>query len=374
MKSKPCSRRFTPLVAAAGLLAAGLSTGAHAAPGGNTGYVYTESNAAAGNEVLVYARGPDGRLDAAAAYPTGGAGSGGGLGSQGAVVLDDAGKWLLAVDAGSNEISVFAVTPASLAQTDRHDSGGQRPISVTINDDLVYALNAGSDNIAGFRLDKDGTLSPLPGSQRPLSAAGADPAQVQLNPRGDLLVVTEKATNNVVVFPVGDDGLPGAPSVNAAPTPTPFGFAFGKRNQVFVSEAAGGAPGASTLSSWQLQADASATLVTPSAPTGEASACWVVVTQDGRLAFTANTGASSISAFRIAADGALTLIDGVAAAVPPGSAPGDMARSRDSRYLYALTRGAGTITAFRVGGDGSLQEVQTFSAGFPASTAGLAAQ
>src|SRR5690606_29023509 len=96
------------------------------------GAVYVLGNAAMNNEVLVFDRSPDGTLTAAGAFATGGAGTGAGLGSQGALVLSENGRWLVAVNAGSDEISVFRVRQDGLELTDTEASGGQMPISVTI--------------------------------------------------------------------------------------------------------------------------------------------------------------------------------------------------------------------------------------------------
>ena len=110
-------------------------------------------------------------------------------------------------------------------------------MSVTIHRDLVYVLNAGSDNVSGFRLRPHGKLTPLVGSTRPLSGSGTGPAQVQFRPDGRVLVVTEKATNLIVTYAVDEDGRLGPPQLQASQGATPFGFAFGHRRQLFVSEA-----------------------------------------------------------------------------------------------------------------------------------------
>src|SRR5262245_43452380 len=113
---------------------------AEAAPGA----VYTMSNATAGNEILTFDRGPHGTLTFAGKIATGGAGTGGGLGNQGGLTLTDDGRWLIAVNAGSNDVSVFAVGAKALTFADLEASGGVRPISVTAHDDLVFVLNGGS--------------------------------------------------------------------------------------------------------------------------------------------------------------------------------------------------------------------------------------
>ena len=152
-------------------------------PHATVGAVYTLSNAPGGNAVLVYPRTAGGELAAPVAVATGGAGTGAGLGNQGAVFLTQNEKWLLAVNAGSDSISAFAVDRDGLRLTDVVASGGLRPVSITEHHGIVYVLNAGSDAITGFTLDRDGRLAPLAGSTRSLGGVGTAPAQVRLLPR-----------------------------------------------------------------------------------------------------------------------------------------------------------------------------------------------
>src|SRR3954468_22376275 len=128
-----------------------------AAAEGSAGAVYTLTNTAT-NAVIVFDRSASGVLTWSGTFPTGG--SGGALGSQGAVAVSDDGRWLYAVDAGSNDIAVFKITNAGLVRRDRIASGGIQPVSVTTSHDVVYVVNAASSSIAGFR-SKDGTLSPI---------------------------------------------------------------------------------------------------------------------------------------------------------------------------------------------------------------------
>jgi len=337
--------------------------------------VYTMSNAATGNRILVFDRAPNGTLAPAGSFPTGGLGTGGGLGNQGGLTLSDNDRWLLAVNAGSNEVSLFATDEDGLHLVDKAPSGGSQPVSVTIHRDLVYVVNAGSDNVSGFRLRPHGKLTPLVGSTRPLSGSGTGPAQVQFRPDGRVLVVTEKATNVIVTYAVGDDGLPGPLQAQPSQGSTPFGFAFGKRRQLFVSEAFGGAPDASAMSSYRLGDDGVLHIVSPSVPTHETAACWVVTTDGGRFAYTTNTGSGSISGYEIDKDGALTLLDadGRTADTGAGSAPTDLALSENGRFLFVLNSGAHSIGAFRIRRSGQLEPVGGI-AGLPAGANGLAAR
>src|SRR4051812_44397377 len=143
--------------------------------------VYTLSNQMAKNEVLVFNRDAKGALTFKTSYSTNGTGTGATLGSQGALALTKNKSWLFAVNAGSNEISVFKVgSNGSLSLTDKKGSGGITPMSITNYNNLVYVLNGGSSpNISGFLLNPgDGSLTPIPLSARQLPDKVPGPAQV----------------------------------------------------------------------------------------------------------------------------------------------------------------------------------------------------
>src|SRR5262249_30202318 len=159
----------------------------------------------------------------------------------------------------------------------------------------------------GFAIGPHGGLRPL-GVTRPLSAPAAGPAQVSFAPDGDALVVTEKATNCVDVFPVDDDGRAGPVTCHPSVGKTPFGFAFAD-DILIVWEAFGGAPGASAATSYVLEDD-SLQPVTRSAPTTQTAACWIAITPDGRFAYATNTGSGTVTGYRVGRDGELVRLDG----------------------------------------------------------------
>src|SRR5262249_56465083 len=114
------------------------------------------------------------------------------------------------------------------------------------------------------------------GSTRPLSSSSTGPAEVAFRPDGRVLVVTEKTTNTIDTYTVGSDGLASGPNAFPSAHPTPFGFAFGKRDHVFVS-AAGAGRHASAVSSYMVADDASLEVITPAAATTETPSAWVIV-------------------------------------------------------------------------------------------------
>jgi len=341
----------------------------------SVGEVFTMSNAAAGNSVLVFARAADGSLRAAGTYATGGAGTGGGLGNQGGLALDESGTTLVVVNAGSNEISAFRVDEGGgLELTDKISSGGTMPISVTISRDIVYVLDAGgAGNIAGFRLDR-GKLSPIAGSSRPLSASGVGPAEIAFDPSGTLLVVTEKNTNRLSTYSV-NGGVARGPTVTPASGVTPFGFAFSHGGALIVSEAFGGAPDGSAVTSYAANGGGTWRVISGSVPTTETSACWIVVTENGRFTYTTNAASGTITGFAVL-DGSLTRLDadGVTASIGGGSSPTEMALSRNSQFLYALAGGLHRIVAYSVSSDGSLTPIAGGAAGLPSAANGVVAR
>jgi len=369
-------QRYRRLAGLAGFTAAALLVTATAQAQGHEndaarGTVYTMSNAAAGNAILVFAQDANGGLTAADSYPTGGLGTGGGLGNQGALAHD--GEFLYAVNAGSDDVSVLRFTEDGLELADVAPSGGIQPVSVTVDRGVVYVLNAGSDSIAGFAVGLDGTLAALPGSVQSLSGTGTGPAQIQFSKDGRTLIVTEKATNSLVTFSLDRFGVPIDRQVFASPGATPFGFAPGPGRRLYVSEAAGGAAGASSVTSWQVHPDGGLEVITPTAASSQTAACWVALSPDGRFAYTTNTGSGTISAYRIRG-GQLELLDaGVTGITGPGSSPIDVVITAGGRYLHALLAGTDVIATFRVGRDGSLTWVSETSS-LPDGANGLAAR
>ena len=185
-------------------------------------------------------------------YPTGGAGSGTPhLPSEGSVVLTADGGHLLVTNAASNDLSLFAVEDNRLTLRRTIASGDETPRSVTEHDGLVYVLNTGAPSLVGFRL-AEGGLEAVEGSRRQL-VEGADPAQVGFSPDGRRLLVTQRGTDSIVVYPVDAAGLLGEPVVRPSAGPTPYGFAFAGDSTLVVTEAFGAMKGKAAASSYALR-------------------------------------------------------------------------------------------------------------------------
>lgn len=366
----PSRRRFAVQLAGTALGAAAAPAFAHFEEASfHEGKVFTSTNSTGLNELLVFAPSRDGGLALVGRAATNGQGTGAGLGSQGAVALSTDGRHVFVVNAASNTVAVFALHARGAVLSAVVDSGGLTPISVAEHDGLVYVLNAGgSGNVAGFRHQR-GQLVPLRDGQRPLSAAGGtNPAQVGFGADGEWLVVTEKATSRLTSWPVRRDGALGAVSVAASSGAVPFGFAVDRRDHLIVSEAPG-----SAASSYRLDdRTAAVTPISASVPNGQAAACWLAVTPNGRFAYTGNNGTSNISSYRTARDGRLELHAGAAASNGANAGTTDLAVSPDGRFLYALAPRSLQILAYRIAHDGALAPLGA-GTGLPGGTVGLAA-
>jgi 6-phosphogluconolactonase len=348
--------------------------GTVAASSNDSGAVYTMTNATAGNAIQVFDRAADGTLTAGKTFSTGGEGSGTGLGSQGAIVLSRDNHWLFAVNAGSNEISVFAVQSKNLKLVGKTSSHGSDPISLTFRAPLLYVLNAGNGgSIAGFQVSSSGRLSFIRNSVRLLSnngvGASLSPEQIGFTPDGKHLVVSEKGSNLIDTYNVNSrTGIAYGPTVNTSAGPAPYGFGFAKKNELIISEAANSSASSYKVSNTGLK------VIDASVPDTQAAACWLVVTGDGRYAYAANAGSGTVSGYRVGDDGMLSLLsaNGVDGSTGAGSHPIDMDFSSQDQFLYVLASGNNMINAFRVNSDGSLGFVGAVTS--PAGASGLAAR
>ena len=341
----------------------------------NGGAVYVSSNQSSGNEILVYNRSSDGSLSAAGNFSTTGNGTGAGLGSQGSVILHDLEglSYLIAVNAGSNDITVFRVDGPGLTLVDKVSSHGTTPISVTAHEDFVYVLNAGgSGNISGFRMTRDGHLTDLQNSTRALSDNNAGPAQIQFNNEGTQLVVTEKNTNRISTYSVDDHGNPGNVISHSAIGITPFGFDFDNHNDLIVTDAFGGAAAQSAVTSFNLSRTGNLSLVDGPRGTNQTSACWLAITNNGRYCYATNTGSASITGYSIH-NGVLTLLNADGVTAVTGTTPIDVSLSRSSKFLYNVNSSSHSITFFRVNEDGSLNAIGSVN-GLPQGAGGIAAR
>jgi 6-phosphogluconolactonase len=354
--------------------AASASTGASVV----VGHVYVDDNTAGVNTIGAFDRHADGTLtpEAGSPFAAGGAGTGAGLASQGALQITPDGQFLIAVDAGSNQISVLRIRSDGsprLVPGGVVSSGGTLPVSVAVHGGLVYVANAGTggSDYTGFRLSGTGRLRPIPGSTVPLPD-GSQPGDVLFNGTGSKLAGTRIGTSLIDSFSVGSTGLliPAPRSPFPAQGVGPFGSEFRPTNpgQLFVSNAHDGA-GAGTVSAFRDAANGTLTSIAGSPFADfQTAPCWVEITHDGQFLFTVNTGSGSISRYAIASSGALTQLGSTPVKGTSSVGAVDARLSPDGSNLYVDEASTSAVAAFTVQG-GSLTELASSPFSLPAGAA-----
>ena len=264
---------------------------------------------------------------------------------------------------------------------------------------LLYVLNAGgpgtcseSPNITGFRVDKDGQMRSI-GSTRPIdpgpssatsgvscldvtaqgfhSLTGApagdffcglnppsfprSPGQILFTPDGNQLIVTVKGTNSIYVFPVGENGRAGRPTITQAPgpaLPTYFGFSFDQAGNIIITEAFGSATsipagGHGAASSFTVTGSGDLVPISSHVADGGTAACWIALDPTAKFAYVSNNLSASISSYLVGPGGILTLLAPIAAT---GAGPNDLATAQEgtASFLYSLNAGSGTVGAFQI--------------------------
>jgi len=379
------SRMSLPFALLAGVLAApaiasGNTGTAEGGSGHANGYVYLDDNTAAANTISGFSRAPDGTLTALPGSPfvAGGAGLGAGIGSQGAIQTADHGRYLLAVDAGSNQISVLRIgADGALTSVpgSPFPSGGVEPNSIAVNRGLVYVSNTGAGglNYTGFTLSPSGQLRAIPGSTVTLPA-GSGPGDIVLNSNNTKLAGVRVTTSLIDSFTLDRNGRPHA--AQGSPYPAqglgPFGSQFRPTDpdQLFVDNAHNGTA-LGTVSAFYDRPNGTLSSIGASPFADfQTAPCWLAISPNGQYLYALDTGSAEISGYAIARDGTLTLLTNTPVSSIPGVTGTDIALSPDGRTLYLNLAKINSVAAFAVDG-GAV--TQLASSPTPASGSGSTA-
>jgi 6-phosphogluconolactonase (cycloisomerase 2 family) len=337
------------------------------------GHVYVNDNTAGTNTIGGFSQHADGTLTPLPGSPfaAGGAGTGTIVGSQGSLQATSDGKFVLAADAGSNQISVLAVASdgsLSAAPGSPVSSGGIEPVSIAVHDGLVYVANEGNgtsgSNYTGFTLAGDGRLTPLSDSTVSLPPT-ALPGDILFNGTGKNLIGVEVGTTDpstflIDSFLVGSDGrlAPAADSPFPAEAAGPFGSEFSPTDphHLYVSNAHSGANNGS-VSTFSVNPNAKLKSINGSPfADGQTAPCWVEISHDGRYLFAVDTGSTTISSYKILSNGSLSYLTSTPFSSGTGIRPFDARLDVAGNYLYVVDAAIASVSSFAVNG-GSLTEL-----------------
>ncbi len=324
-------------------------------------FVLTNDNVK--NEVLTYRADYDGQFALVSRTETGGRGSGGKtdpLQSQGALTLSGDHTLLFAVNSASGSISSFHIFHGAPFLVDKESSGGAFPVAVTEHNGTVYVLDAsGSGAIVVFKADGFGKLHEIPNSIQYLMGTNSGASSISVSPNGHWLVVIEKVSNSIDVFPIQPDGTLGRVVGNTSVTPGAFATVFTPNGQLIVSEnQPSSGTDTSSISSYTIDAKGTLTPISQSLPTEGNGNCWNAISPNGKWVYVDNAGTFTVVGFSIASSGALTPIAGtVLSALPDGANNLDMTIGGDGKYLFNLQSGTGAIGVFTINSDGTLNQL-----------------
>ena len=398
---------------------------------GFAGAVYAMANGFDGNSIVAYGRNDDGTLSLIGEFPTGdlGAAFDGGEGldpliSAYALERSADGKFLMAVNAGSNTITVFRINnDYSLTVVDSESTFGVGPNSIAQKGNMVFVTNIDEDgiftgepdqegNLVTYTIDGRGDLTPQTNSIRSL---GARPSAVRISPDGRYVVaaminsgsaaLASGSTDELLVYRINRSGsispsplgsgastLPGNNANRNLPSAIGFEIVYENgANYVVVTEArefqADGTPPAfpnlqtGSVSTWRLESNGSLTPINLDVITGndftdgERTACWIAFSNDQKYFWVSNALESTLSTFEFN-NGVIDLVNRVeASGTPPGSSDPatafantdgwiDLYTSRDGKYLYQLYGLDGTIGVFKIDGS-SLSLIEEVSGDLP---------
>jgi hypothetical protein len=353
-------------------------------------YVYVESNLKAPNANSIYAfrRDPQGNLHQLPGSPflTGGAGVQdsslklGPYDSDQNIVTNADQSLLLAVNSGSDTIAVFRINADGTLKAvpgSPFPSGGTNPVSLGVVGEYLVVVNKNGDfarvsnqlpNYTVFRIGSDGGLSPIENSTIQV-ALGSSPTQALIIPGTNLVFGADFLGGLLQHLQLRDDGVlsqrppMGLPASEFTPdTPRlPLGLWFHPHLPLlYVGFVTENRLGVY----WYNQRGRLQFIRT--VPNSGQAICWLRTNKSGTRLYSSDTGTNSISVYDLSLPDEPREVQNLVLS-GPGNAL-QFSLSADEKYLYAISsRGSASIPEgqgnrlhiLKVAYDGSVQELDS---------------
>jgi 6-phosphogluconolactonase (cycloisomerase 2 family) len=359
-------------------------------------YVYTNDNASpattgAPNTVSAFITNADGALSLLPGSPfqTGGNGSNGGrLAAYDITIVsrarDEAGtpafaaNLLYAVNQGDGTLAAFRIDPATGNLTTIAGSpfvidgppGGDYSITPSPDGRFLYVVNDAATAIRVYTIAPNGAISPIPGSP---FETGANWLGLKVTANGHFLIAGEMSGNNVGVFRVAPSGS----ITPAAGSPFPGSGQSAGVTATCDASLAFHTDNNHETDSYKMTPDG-ALHPAPHSPflTTTGFNAGLTLSPNNRFLYVSdpfgNNSVSSISAFTVRPNGALSPVPG--SPFPASFGPGGVAAmtpSADGKYLYSYMFVYSQVDVQTVAADGALTDLGSFFTGFAASGSGM---
>lgn len=342
-------------------------------------FVYTNNDIDGPNTVSGFSVSADGQLTDIFGSPflTGGIGFGGFLFASNRITMHTDGNFVYASNAVSNDVSVFKInkqtgvltlvegSPFAIDGT----SDGAIALGVTPDGRFLMAANFGSNNITVFRIAKNGRLTQIKGSP---FTTNSGPDGIRVSPNGKFLAVAEPNANQIEMFKINRrngsiTSLGVTPGQISVPGGGLAGVDIDSSNRLLYG---GVANAVGTIVDGYLISRHGELSAIPGAPfevgLGTQNSNVVLIGYlcgREKILFVSNQYSKTVTVFKVARNGRLTLVPGAPFAMNAGFRPSGMAARWDGKLLYVANL-SNAISVFRVKKSGSLKEVS----GSPFST------
>ncbi len=283
------------------------------------------------------------------------------------IAVDPTGKFAYVPNSGSNNVSAYSIDATSGALKKVKGSpfdAGTGPVAVAGDPagKFVYVVNNGSNNVSAYAIDANsGKLTRV---KRSPFSAGLQPAAVAVDPTGKFAYVTNSGSNNISAYAI--DATSGALTpVQRSPFRTgtvPFSVTVNPTGKfAYVAT-----PGSDDIYGYAIDAGSGALTPlagSPFADPGSSSPLEVVIAPAGRFAFVPNGfevdgSPYNVSAYTIdSTRGTLTPVQG-SPFVDPGSLPYGGAVDSTSSFAYITNLHSNSVSAYTIAASGALRKVK----------------
>lgn len=333
---------------------------------GQSNFVYTNDDVFATNTVSGFTAGTNGLTPIPGSpFNTGGGGTGGGGYAVNRIIIAG-GKFLIASNGGSHDISVFTIDPVvgtlTPVATSPYSAGatasfGDISLAASADGKYLFAGVASNKTVVTFTIGIDGSLARVASAAVPVPMAG-----LKASADGKFLAVGLPGYNSVggiAMFSIGANGA--LTMANGAPVAdNGSGFLAGvdmdcASTYVFGSEMT---TGTTTVDVFSIGSTGALSRIqgSPFSPGSGSNSNVGVLSPDDKFLFVSNQASGSITVFNVNA-GALSLVTGspfnldVIATNPAG-----MTTDQNGTTLY-VANNPNLVYAFNIAADGSLSAI-----------------